>query len=94
VEGSDNYFFINISQLSGKFPTLKFEYIQECSDGDSFSDYRICLNGKTVDYAAGNSFAFGKFDDYEEKCLLCNSNLEWNSELCDECSELEAAIND
>jgi len=87
VWGDDNYFFIDIEGLSEKFSTLKFEYIQECHDGQSSSDYRVCLNGKSVAYASGNSFAFGSFDESAEKCRLCNSSLEWDSELCDECSE-------
>ena len=90
VEGKDNYFSIDVEQLSSVFPTLKFEYIEKCDDGQSSSDYRICLNGKTVDYNEGNSLTF---DDgcVEERCNLCNCKLDteaWWDGKCYECIEL------
>lgn len=80
VEWEYNYLFIDIIGLRKEFPTLKFEFNQECHDGQSSNDFRICLYGKSVDYAGGNIFVFGKFYEHINKCERCNSNLEWNSE--------------
>jgi hypothetical protein len=96
VEGTGNYFFIDVERLSNVFPGLKFEYIQECHDGQSGSDYRICLNGKTVDYNEGNSLTFdGKCEEEKERCNLCNCKLAiepWEFGECDECIDLESAL--
>jgi hypothetical protein len=91
VEGDDSYFFIGIDELSKIFPTLKFEYIQECHDGQSSSDYRICLNGKTVDcHDGGISLTFDE-SYIGEKCRLCNCETD-DDRLCYECDEFLYAM--
>ena len=96
IKGSQNHFFFDIHRLSREFPTLKFENITECSDGADGSDYSIYINGKQVDYAEGNSSAFGPRAVYEVKCRLCNTSLEsgdgWDEELCSECDDFRRAI--
>jgi len=94
VEGEANHFVIQEHILSKKFPGLKFENITECSDGDDVSDYSICINGKQVDYADGNSSAFGPYVTEEVKCSLCNASAKWlcNDEYCDECNDFRIAM--
>ena len=94
IGGHDNRFYIGIDGLSRVFPTLKFEYIMVCDDGVSCSSYEVCLNGKSVDYAKGNSLAFGGYGDRAEKCPLCNTGIRYESELCGECYELRRVMND
>lgn len=95
VEGDDNYFIIDIEKLSRIFPTLKFEYISQCSDGISSSSFQICLNGKSVDYNEGNSLSFDDGCVEEERCKLCNDKLNlrgFNDGICYECIELMCAL--
>ncbi len=83
-----NYLWIDCEKLSNKFPNLKFDYIEECSDGNSVSLYRICLNGKLIDLDEGNSFAFGKYPDEYRRCAFCDCELEESASLlCEPCEE-------
>lgn len=84
--------YIDCGKLSKSFPTLKFEYVDDLMDCLASSGYQIYLNGNVVDRERGNYFVFGNSGGYGDKCEMCNGELDFPSEICDECEEFNKAI--